>query len=116
LIDLGSGDGRIVIAFAQKGIESYGYEIIPLIYLWSLINVKSKNVKKAKIFLGDYWRVDLSQFDYVTVWGTPYMMERLEKKLQKELHPGAKVVSNHFQFPNWKAKSKKNDVYLYVSK
>lgn len=116
LVDLGSGDGRIVISFGKRGIESYGYEIVPLIYIWSLIKIKSKKVKKTKVILGDYWNIDLSEFDYVTVWGTPYMMGRLEKRLQKELKPGSKVVSNHFQFPNWKAKSKKNDVYLYVSK
>ena len=115
LVDLGSGDGRIVIAFAKKGIQSYGYEIIPIIYLWSLINLKRKKVMNAKITLGDYWNKDLSKFDYVAVWGTPYMMGRLEKKLLKELKPGSKVVSNHSQFPNWKAKKKKNDVYLYVS-
>ena len=116
LVDLGSGDGRITIEAAKKGVISYGYEINPLIYLLSIYNIKKKKARKANIVLGDYWNVDLSKFDYVTVWGTQFMMRRLEEKLMKELRPGSKVVSNHFTFPNWKAKTKKNDVYLYVSK
>ena len=113
MVDLGSGDGRIVLAFAKKGIQTYGYEINPLLYLISKLKVKREGIKYAKIILSDYWKEDLSQFDYVTVWGTPYMMERLEKKIKKESKPGTLIVSNHLTFPNLKYIMKKDDVFLY---
>jgi cyclopropane fatty-acyl-phospholipid synthase-like methyltransferase len=40
LVDIGSGDGRILIAAAQQGIESVGYEINPLLVLWSRSRIK----------------------------------------------------------------------------
>lgn len=64
--------------------------------------------------MGDYWKANLKDFDYISVWGTAYMMTRLERKLLKELRPGTKVVSNHFKFPNWKYEKQENDVYLYI--
>jgi len=112
-LDIGSGDGRIVIAAARHGLKSYGYEINPLLVLISRIKIKKANVS-GTILLKDYWKEDFSKFDYVTVWGVPPMMGRLEKKLLKELKPGAKVASNHLKFKNWKVTKKKNDVYLYI--
>lgn len=113
LADLGSGDGRITIEAAKKGADAFGYEINPLLYLISTFKIK-KSKSKAKVFLSDYWKVDLSSFDNVSVYGAPQMMGRLEKKLLKELKKDAKVVSNHYPFPNWKYEKKENDVYLYI--
>lgn len=113
-IDIGSGDGRIVIAAARLGMTSYGIEINPLLVLISGIKLKKENLKNAHIILGDCWKHSFSEYDCVTVWGTTHMTNALEKKLLLELKPGAKVVSNHFRFPNWKAKKSKNDVHLYI--
>lgn len=116
LADLGSGDGRIVIFGASSGLKSFGFEFNPLLYKISVSKIKKNKIKNATIILGDYWKKDLSKFDYITIYGTFHIMNGLEKKLIKELKPGAKVVSNHFQFPNWEAEKKQNDVYLYIKK
>lgn len=116
LADLGSGDGRIVIYASKLGLDAVGYEINPLLYFLSIRNIRKKKSKKAKIYFRDYWNVDFSSFKYITLYGAPPMMLQLEKKLQKELKPGSKVVSNHFKFPNWKHTQELNDVYLYVVK
>lgn len=113
-IDIGSGDGRIVIAAAKMGMLSYGIEINPLLALISMIKIRTAKQKNAHIILGDCWKHSFSDYDFISVWGTAHMMRALEKKLLSELRPGAKVVSNHFKFPNWKAKKSKNDAYLYV--
>lgn len=112
--DIGSGDGRIVIAAAKQGVDAYGYEINPLLFLISKNKIRKDKLSNAKIYLKDYWRSDFSVYNYVTVWGIPHMMKPLEKKLLLELKPGAKVVSNHFRFPNWKYEKKENDIYLYI--
>lgn len=112
-LDLGSGDGRIVMAASKKGLHANGYEINPLLVLISRLKLK-KSKLSGQIYLKDYWHDDLGKFDYISVWGLPPMMIRLEKKLLRELKPGTKVVSNHLQFPSWKFSKKENDVYLYI--
>lgn len=112
-LDLGSGDGRIVIEASKKSLKAYGYEINPILVLVSKYKLK-KNKSNGVILLKDYWGTNLEDFDYITVWGVPRMMKRLERKLLKELKPGAKVVSNHSKFPNWKEKKCENDVFLYI--
>ena len=113
-IDIGSGDGRIVIASARHGLFAYGVEINPVVYLVSLLHIRRNNIKNANILMKDFWQVDLSSYDYITVWGTKHMLRNLEKKLLTELKSGTKVASNHSRFPNWKHTKTKNDVYLYI--
>lgn len=113
--DLGSGDGRLVIALAKAGAESYGYEINPLIVGLSKKNICKENVAdRAFIRLKNFWRQDFSDFDIITVYGMDHVMGKLETKLKKELKTGARVVSNGFEFPSWPPSKKKDNIYLYI--
>lgn len=113
-LDLGSGDGRVVIAMAKLGAEAYGYEINSDLVREARENIENENISnRAFIFNKDYWFEDLSSFDIVTIYGITGVMERLEKKLRNELKSGAKVVSNFFTFPTWPHTYKKNDIYVY---
>lgn len=113
-VDLGSGDGRIVIELTKLGVKAYGYEINPILVFIAKRNIRKAGLEhKAKIYWRNYWSADLSSYDIVTVYGIPHMMKRLEKKLKRELKSGAKVVSNHFPLPTWEASKKKENVYLY---
>ena len=114
-VDLGAGNGRIVMALARQGAEAHGYEINPFLVRSSKKNIKDAGLEgKAFIHLGNFWSVNFSEFDVVTVFGISHMMKRLEAKLKKELKPGARVVSNHFVFPNWPHAKKENGVRLYI--
>lgn len=114
LADLGSGDGRIVIAFAKLGIESHGYEINPLLVAWSRLRIRKLGLqKKAIIHFKDFWLQDLSSFNAVTLYGIAHIMGRLEKKLKKQLKPGSKIAANYFQFPDLKPLKKENKVWYY---
>ncbi len=114
VVDLGSGDGRLLVALAHAGAEAHGYEHNPLLVLKSKQNVKREGVEdKAFVHMSNFWDVDTSQFDGVVVYGIPYIMTRLEEKLKKELRPGARVVSYSFPFPNWEPTKKEKAVYLY---
>ncbi len=112
--DLGCGDGRVVVAFAQAGAEAHGYEVNPLL-VWRAKRAihKAGLTKKAFIHLRSFWDVDLSDFDVVTVYGITYIMESLEEKLIDELKPKAKVLSNYFTFPNWKKSKTVNGIHVY---
>ena len=114
MADLGSGDGRIVIAFARAGVEAHGFELNPVLVLWARMRIRFLGLKgRAHIHLGNYWNADLSQFDIVTVYGLPGMMGELERKLRRELRPGARVFSNNFHFPTLTNVRKEEGVYLY---
>ncbi|MBI2041540.1 MAG: 50S ribosomal protein L11 methyltransferase [Candidatus Nealsonbacteria bacterium] len=114
-VDLGSGDGRLVIALAKSGAEAHGYEINPLLVALSRKNIrKEKIIDKAFINLGSFWGQDLSSFNVVAVYGMNHVMRRLEKKLKKELKPGSKIVSNGFEFPSWPPVKAEEGIYLYI--
>jgi len=114
-IDLGSGDGEIVIACAKSGAMAYGFEINPLLCLWSKFRIDRAGLSKNTfISKNSFWNIHFGEYDVVTVFGISYMMPLLEKKLQSELKRGAKVISNSFMFPNWKFVKQDMDVYLYI--
>src|SRR5579872_5927849 len=111
--DLGSGDGRIVIAFAQHGINMHGYEIDEELRKLSLENIEKLNLKTAFIHDKDFWNENLSQYDIICCYPMPTIMGRLERKLQEELKPGTRVLLNYFPFLHWKEKKIKDNIYLY---
>jgi hypothetical protein len=118
--DLGSGDGRIVIAFAkvpfmgaQRGIEMHGYEIDEDLKRLSEENIKKLNINNAFIHNIDFWQEDLSQYDIICSYPMPTIMGRLERKLQEELKPGTRILLNYFPFKHWKLKTMKDNIYLY---
>lgn len=115
VIDLGSGDGRVLIAFAKKGASAEGYEINPFLVLLAKYKIKREGVGDlAKVYWGSFWGKDLSEFNIVNVYGVTHIMKRLGKKLDKELTPGSKVVSNIFPIPGWQEAKKVSGVYLYI--
>jgi len=116
-VDLGSGDGRLVIAMVQAGAEAHGYEINPFLVLIAKNNIREAGLKnKAFIHWKSFWNEDFSRFNVVTVFGTSYMMKKLETKLQKELKSGARIASSAFTFPSWVYSKKKESIYLYERK
>lgn len=102
-IDVGSGDGRVVIEMAKTGAEAYGVEINPFLVLWSRYQINKAGLKgKAQIYWKNQWSQDFGMFNKVAVYGITYIMKDLEKKFKKELKLGSLVVSNAFAFPSWK--------------
>ncbi len=113
-VDLGSGDGRIVIALAENGFIASGLEINPCLVWYSRWKIKFKKLSdRAVIKRVNYWQEDFSKYDVVVLFGVFYIMDKLEKKLLSELKPGAIVVCNHFFFPTWPPVKQEGDIYLY---
>jgi precorrin-6B methylase 2 len=115
LVDLGSGDGRILIAAAQAGAEAVGYEINPILVRRSRRAIARAGVH-AIVHWEDFWRINFSQFDVVIVYGIPYIMKDLQRKLERELRPGTKIISNAFAFPGWEPMAQERKIMLYVEK
>jgi predicted RNA methylase len=103
--DLGSGDGRIVIAAAQLfGAKAVGVELRPDLCERARDRIKSLGLDdKVSIVEGNALHVDLSAADVVTMYFLTASNERLRPNLEHWLKPGSRVVSNQFPIKGWKA-------------
>lgn len=116
-LDLGSGDGRVVIAFSRAGAEAHGYEINPFLVLKSRRTIRQQGLEeKAFIHWGNFFFHSLSPYDVITIFISPLTMRLLEKKLRRELKPGARIISFKFPFPSWSCAYQKNEFYLYTKR
>lgn len=102
LVDIGSGDGRIVIAAAKEGFTAVGYELNPWLVWYSRYRAWREGVQgSATFYISDLWKVTFSQYSNVVIFGVPQMMPQLEKKLELELEDDARVIACRFPFPHW---------------
>lgn len=101
--DLGSGDGRLLVAAAAKGAKAVGIELNPYLVLLSHIRVLlSPHRDSISVRWGNLWSTNLRKADIVFVYLLPWQMDKLQHKLALELKPDSLVVSNSFIFPHWK--------------
>lgn len=113
LIDLGSGDGRIIIAAAQHGIKSIGYELDPLLIHQSRQKIKSLNLSHlAKIKAKNFWKADFNQANIICIYQFPQYIKKLEKTFKQIPHP-VTVITNSYPFPNQKPYLIKDKIYFY---
>ncbi|XP_061567720.1 adenine nucleotide translocase lysine N-methyltransferase [Cololabis saira] len=103
LMDLGSGDGRIVLEAHRHGFSpAVGYELNPWLirlarfYAW-------RSGQQGKVFYRreDLWKVDLSKCKNVTVFLAPSVLSLLQDKLHAELPDDALVIAGRFPLPDW---------------
>ncbi|MEA3329942.1 MAG: methyltransferase domain-containing protein [Nanoarchaeota archaeon] len=113
-VDLGSGDGRIVIEFARAGAEAHGYEVNPWLVMYSKYKAKKLGLKNAHFHLRNFWSVQMKKFDIVTSFQIGYIMPRLERKLKRELKSGTRIISNVWKFKDWVPKKIDGKIRLYI--
>jgi SAM-dependent methyltransferase len=100
--DLGSGDGRTILAAAQTGARAEGFEISLLPYLIAKIReifISDKN--KPQTHFKDFWHVDLSRADVVYIFLMPAIREKMKQKMERELRPGARVICYVWPMLGW---------------
>jgi SAM-dependent methyltransferase len=104
VMDLGSGDGRIVIAAAKRyGARGTGVEYDPKLVEMSRRNAREAGVADRVNFIeGDLFKVDLSTATVVTVYLLPDVNLKLRDKLLAELSPGTRVVAHDFDMESWR--------------
>jgi hypothetical protein len=103
VIDLGSGDGRIVIAAARRGARAVGFEFNPDMVELSRRNAEKAGVSDKATFMNtDLFESDFSKATVITM----YLLPQLNLKLRPtilNLKPGTRVVSNSFTMGEWTA-------------
>ena len=112
LLEIGSGDGRVLREAARRGIRGIGYEINPLLVIYSKC-VTFKYRKLVKIYWRNFWKVPLPVVDGVYVFLLkPYMM-RLQYKFEQEFEKPTKVASFTFAFTGLKPIKRQGGIMLY---
>ena len=103
LMDLGSGDGRTVIAAAKRGLRAQGVEYNPNMVELSRRNAKEAGVSERATFVqADLFETDFSKAQVVTMFLLPSINLRLRPKIL-EMKPGTRIVSNTFTMDDWEA-------------
>jgi len=104
VVDLGSGDGRIVIAAAQKfGARGLGIELDEKLLEKSRHDARLAKVADRVSFVhGDVLVSDISKASVVTVYLLPSLIDRLQPRFVDELQPGTRIVSHAFAMAGWK--------------
>lgn len=103
VMDLGSGDGRNIIAAARRGARGVGVEYNPDMVALSRRRAEEAGVSQLASFVqGDMYEADISKANAMVIFLLPTNMDKLMGSF-KSLAPGSRIVSNTFSFSEWDA-------------
>lgn len=104
LIDLGSGDGRIVITAARRhGTRGYGVDYDPRLVKLATENARAAGVAdRAKFFERDVFKSDVGEATVLTMYLLPEYNQILRPRLYAQLRPGARIVSHDYDMGEWR--------------
>lgn len=117
MLELGSGDGRVLREAASRGIVAIGYELNPILVVWSrLINRKYKAL--ITVHWGNYWNQSLPPTDGIYVFLLQKYMTKLDKKIEQDMttwkqQKAVKLVSFGFEIPNKSPSKSTSGLFLY---
>jgi SAM-dependent methyltransferase len=123
VVDLGSGDGRNVIAAAKRGAHALGVEYDPDLVALSQRNAGAEGVSgKAQFIKGDMFEADISRASVLALFLLPDNLRRLTPRFAA-LAPGTRIVTNSYPIPGWDAEETQQSggdcgswctAYLYI--
>ena len=103
VMDLGSGDGRIVIAAAKRGARATGIEYNPDMVELSRRNAEKAGVSARAAFMkADIFETDLSKATVITMYLLPSLNLKLRPTIL-DLKPGTRIVAHNFAMGDWEA-------------
>jgi SAM-dependent methyltransferase len=117
LLELGCGDGRMLISAAKTGLNCVGYELNPVLFLIAKF-LTFRYRKTIQVEFGDFWRKNWPDTNGVFVFLHPRFMSKLDRKLKIEIQKSSqsntvKLVSYAFTIPDRPVILEKNALYLY---
>jgi len=113
LLELGCGDGKVLIAAAQQGIQVVGYELNPILALIAWLRTRRYG-SQVHVIWGNFWQRPWPQAEAIFVFLLPKYMPKLDKKCMQYAHSPIKLVSFAFEVPNKKPVRQKAGLYLYA--
>ena len=114
ILDLGSGDGKLILLLARQGFKVDGVELNPWLVLKSRRALaKAGLTNTTHIYWGNFWRYNVTPYDLVVVFAIKHVMPRLEEKVLKETRSGTYIISNFFEFTTLKKVDQQGDIKVY---
>ncbi|XP_026754907.2 ATP synthase subunit C lysine N-methyltransferase [Galleria mellonella] len=103
LLDVGSGDGRIVFTAATLGFKADGVELNPwLVYYSRIVALFNTRYHNTKFYRCNLWTFDLNPYENIVIFGVEQMMKDFEKKVLEETSNGTVIIACRFPLPNMK--------------
>jgi hypothetical protein len=115
LLELGSGDGRVIRAAAARGLNVVGIELNPLLVLISRL-VTWRYRGKVQILWGSYWRVKWPEADGVFTFMIGRQMPTLDQKIEAWHTKPVQLASFAFAIPDKRAIKEEKGIFLYTYK
>lgn len=114
MLELGSGDGRLLRAAARRGVKSVGYELNPLLVIYSRLTTWRYR-SLVQVRWGNYWNKTWPPSEGMYVFLLqPYMSKLHNKIVQYTKDEPYKLVSFGFDIPDKKPKKSVDGMHLYV--
>jgi SAM-dependent methyltransferase len=119
VIDLGSGDGRIVIAAAKRGAYGHGIDIDPKRISEAKKNASKAGMENRVLFIeGNLFETDFSRASVITMYLLNSVNMKLRPNLLKNLRPGTRIVSYYFNMNDWEPDKRievnNSDIYFWI--
>lgn len=115
LLELGCGDGKVLIAAAEQGIKVVGYELNPILALIAWVRTRRYG-KNVRVIWGDFWLKSWPPSEAIFVFLLPRYMEKLDKKIVQYTTKPVKLVSFAFEVPGKTIAAERKGVFLYTYK
>ena len=114
IIDLGSGDGRLLLAAAARGAYAIGYELNPFSVLVSRLHAHLEgHAENVMVYRQNMWQADLKVADVIFVYSLQKTIGKFEDFIYKNAKKGTRVVVNTNPFPHKKPVKVENGIYFY---
>ncbi|MEK7541256.1 MAG: hypothetical protein AAB533_00155 [Patescibacteria group bacterium] len=114
LVDLGSGNGGVLIAAAERGIRARGVEINPFWVWYSRRRILRRGLGHlATVVRDDLFTHPFADANIIFMYLVPPAMERLAPRIRREAAPGTRVVVHRFPLPGWTPVKQRDAILLY---
>ena len=112
LLELGCGDGKVLVAAARRGYKAIGYELNPLLFIICWLRTRRYS-GQVEVYWGDFWTRPWPQADAIFVFLLQKYMKRLDTKIMQFAGKPVKLVSVAFTIPGKQAIKTKGAISLY---
>lgn len=103
VLDLGTGDGRLLLAAVERGTTGLGVDIDPVLVAEARTEAERRGLSaRARFRVEDLFRTPLGDADVLAMFLLPEVNLRLRSRILSEMRPGARVVSHAFDMGDWR--------------
>lgn len=115
MLELGCGDGKVLIAAAERGWKVIGYELNPVLAAVAWLRTR-KYGGRVQVKCADFWNAKWPETEGIYCFILPRLMQKLDKKVVQEYGKPVKVVSFAFVISTKKSAKEQDGVFLYEYK